>query len=268
MSRGDGTADNIIWKPLIDEFITFVKETYEFDYNDITDVVRTIENLAATPKDGLKYYVKCDDDNKPLETIYQFDTEGIELFSYKPVYQDRIIFTDTDREIPNYVFLYRMICDKDLKSLTEEEKALLVRQYEEGRKYNNSFIGSKGITTFVGHNTKNLEQCPAVNFLYEKESSVSLYNRRNQANNLKRFNLAMLLTTSNETLYDNEDTYDRLATMQKVVSDLWGKYLLLCNNGIYKSRITGTMPYEGEMINEVTYQPSIIQKMLINIEYL
>ena len=268
MSLGDGTANNIIWKPLINEFVDFVTNTYEFDYNDIEDVERTIENLSATPKDGLKYYVKCDDDNNKLEMIYQFDTEGIELFSYKPVYKDRIIFNATDLEIPNYIFLYKTTCDKVLETLTPAQKEEITIQYEEGRKYNNSFVGSKGITLFIGHNTKNLEQCPAINFYYEQENAISLYNRRNQPNNLKRFNLSLLLTTSNEILYDNEDTYDRLYNLQCIVGDLWGKYLGFCNNGIYKGRIRGGMPYEGEMINETSFQPSIIQKMLINIDYL
>lgn len=264
---GEGTADNIIWLHVIKEFVEYVKTVFVFDYVDILDVERTINNISATPKDSKKYYVKCDDNENELNTIYSFDEDGNEIFSYKPVFKDRIIFLDTDKEIPNYIFIYRMLSDDSYDNLTAEELALLVVQREESDKYNNSLLGSKGITEFIGYTQKNLTQTPNINFMYESESKISLYNRRNQPNSEKQFIVNMRLMTSNETLYNNEIAYDRCFEMQKVVGDLWGDYLSFCNSGKYKGRITGIIPYNGQMINEVSYQPAIIQNIQVTIVY-
>lgn len=247
--RGDGTANNIIWLPLIKEFIEFIKTTYMYEYNDILDVERVIENLAAVPKDGLKYFVKYDNSNNLLNEIYQFDSEGIEIFSYTPVYKDRIIFVDIDRNIPNYIF--------DKNSI----------QREEGKKYNNSMAGSEGLTIFIGHNKENLFQSPSVNFLYKSENNISMYNRRNQPNSDKTFILSMLVMTSNENLYEDECSYDRFYSLQTILANFWGEYLSFCNGGEYKNRIVGTLPFEGKIINEVDYQPAILHEMSIRIEY-
>ena len=265
--RGEGTSNNTIWLPLIKEFLNYVKTNYAFEYNDILDVQRTIDNISAVPKDGLKYFVKCDDEDNEINTTYQFDTEGVELFSYKPVYKDRIIFVDTEREIPNYIFIYRMISNRSFNKLTEPQKEALVVRREEGKKYNNSLLGSQGITDFIGYKPMNLNEAPSVNFYYAEETNVSLYNRRNQANTLKSLSFAMFLVTSNENLYEDENSYTRFFELQNVMADLWGDFLLYCNPAEYKNRVVGILPFNGKIINEVEYQPAITFEMLTKIDY-
>lgn len=251
-----GKSNNVIWNRIITEWAEFVNSEIAYDYNDIIDVVKPLDYLDAIPDDNQKYYIRYDADSNELNTIYSFD--GISYtYEYKPVYKDRIIFTDG--ETVNYIF-------QDLN--IHQGKQPIIKQREQCEKYNNTMIGDFGITLFEsGFDKNNLNQQPCINFMVINENGIPLWDRRNQPKSLnKSITYNFMITTTNTDLFNDKTPYTALEDMELIVKYMWGEYLDNCASA-YKSRIDNIV-YNGEMINEVTHRPSIIYNMEITLNFI
>lgn len=257
------TANNVIWHEIMKEFITYVSTWLAYEYNDITDVVKPIKCIEELPSDELKYFVRYDENNDRINTIYSKDLNGdlIESSTYKPVYKDRIIFTDEDED-KNYIF-------QDVTTDPDAEANIVQR--EEGEKYNNTLLGDFGITIFQGVHEDfiNTTSAPAINFLLSGENNIPKWNRPNQPKSDKKtIVFRSILLTTGDDLNDDSTPYTSLADLQLQEAYLWGAFLQYGKKESGEANRIQDIVTNNKMYNEVTYKPKIMYEMVQTINYI
>ena len=255
------TANNVIWHEIMKEFIDYVSNNPAYTYNDILDIQKPLSNIQEVPNDGLKYFVRHNEDNKRINAIYSKDASDVLTLEYTPVYKDRIIWADS-ADAKNYIF-------QDL-TLEPGAEAQIV-QREESKKYNNSFLGDFGISIYEGVDQAfiNTTSAPAINFLLSGETNVPKWNRVNQPKSInKTITFKTVLFTTGTDLNDDPTPYTSLADLQLQEAYLWGIFLQYGRKESGEANRIQDIVTNNNMYNEVAYKPSIMYEMNQTIKYI